>query len=311
MITANEIFHRARQKILLTGSKLFGRKRFTSTVFLAGSGRSGTTWIGNIINHNNDYRVCFEPFHPEKVPEFSSFKNRQYLRGSASANDFLDPLNLLLQGKINNKWINSRNKNPFAGKLLIKDIRANLLLHWIKTHHPYIRIILLLRHPCAVALSRIKLKWGGSVSQFLNQPELVQDYLQPFYEIMKEAEGDLEKCVIAWCIENFVPLRQFAPGEILVCYYENFVLDPEAEVGKMMDFIRDPFPADLETILSLSSDTNWNRSEHSERQELSFNRWKNEISPGDYKKVKHILEKFGMDQFYDDDGHPLSPELKG
>lgn len=311
MIQVKKTFHNIRHEFLIAGVKLFRRKKFKKTVFLAGSGRSGTTWIGNIINHKNDYRICFEPFHPGKVTEFGLFNSRQYFRDEVSDPAFLNPLNLLIQGKLSNKWINSRNRNFYASKLLVKDIRANLLLHWVKSHHPDLKVILVLRHPCAVALSRIKLKWGGSVSQFLSQPELLQDYLQPFLEIMRAADSDLEKCVTAWCIENYVPLRQFNPGEILVCYYENFVIDPEPEVRKMLNFIGDPFPADLESILSRSSDTNWNRSEHSDLQEFSFNRWKSEITPADYAKVKNILQKFGMDLFYDDDGLPLSPELKG
>jgi hypothetical protein len=219
-------------------------------------------------------------------------------------------LNRLLQGRINNKWINSRNKNLFARKLLIKDIRANLLLHWIKSHHPEIKVILLLRHPCAVALSRIKLGWGGSVDHFLNQPELLEDHLNPFIQTIRDAEGDMEKCVTAWCIENYIPLRQFKPGELLLCYYENFVLKPEEEVRKLMDFIGESFPENLDSILSKSSDTNWNKSVHSSPEEMYISRWKDEITPEEYDKVKRILATFGMDQFYDDDGYPLSPELK-
>lgn len=310
MISTKKIVQKFKYEFQRAGIKLLGRKKFSKTVFLAGSARSGTTWIGNIINHDNSYRVYFEPFHPEKVPEFSSFKNRQYFRDETRNPEFLEPLDLLLKGKIGNKWLNSRNKNFFAGKLLVKDIRANLLLHWIKKHHPHVKIILLLRHPCAVALSRIKLKWGGSVSQFLNQPELLEDHLDPFLPMIRAAEGDLETCVTSWCVENYVPLRQFKPGEIMVCYYENFILDPEAEVRKMKDFIGEPFPGNLDDILSFSSDTNWNKSVHSGNEENMMNRWKEEISPEEYKKVKKILASFGMDQFYDDHGYPLTPELK-
>ena len=37
-----------------------------SSVFLAGSGRSGTTWLSEIINHRRGYRYVFEPFNPSQ-----------------------------------------------------------------------------------------------------------------------------------------------------------------------------------------------------------------------------------------------------
>ena len=36
----------------------------SNTVLIAGSGRSGTTWLSEILNYNNDYRSIFEPFYP-------------------------------------------------------------------------------------------------------------------------------------------------------------------------------------------------------------------------------------------------------
>ena len=41
-----------------------------SSVFLAGSGRSGTTWLSEIINHRRGYRYVFEPFNPREVGLF-------------------------------------------------------------------------------------------------------------------------------------------------------------------------------------------------------------------------------------------------
>lgn len=40
--------------------------RDENSVFLAGFGRSGTTWIFDIINYKNEYRYTFELFHPLK-----------------------------------------------------------------------------------------------------------------------------------------------------------------------------------------------------------------------------------------------------
>jgi hypothetical protein len=107
----------------------------------------------------------FEPFHAYKVDICKEFKYRQYLRPENKDKYFLETANLILTGKIKNKWINSQNKRIFSNKRLIKDIRANLMLKWIHTNFPSVPIILLFRHPCAIAYSRIK-KIGTSILNF-------------------------------------------------------------------------------------------------------------------------------------------------
>ena len=47
---------------------------YRRSVYLAGDGRSGTTWISEIINCDNRYRYMFEPFHPSFVPLASHFR---------------------------------------------------------------------------------------------------------------------------------------------------------------------------------------------------------------------------------------------
>jgi len=38
---------------------------FSSLVFVAGTGRSGTTWLAQLLNANDQFRLIVEPFHPE------------------------------------------------------------------------------------------------------------------------------------------------------------------------------------------------------------------------------------------------------
>ncbi|HZM95343.1 MAG TPA: hypothetical protein VFB92_18065 [Vicinamibacterales bacterium] len=43
------------------------------SIFLAGTGRGGGTWLSEIINQNNEYRLVFEPFHPKRAPWMKPF----------------------------------------------------------------------------------------------------------------------------------------------------------------------------------------------------------------------------------------------
>ena len=45
-----------------------------------GDGRSGTTWVADIINHDKRYREMFEPFHPNRVTDMDFILTHQYMR---------------------------------------------------------------------------------------------------------------------------------------------------------------------------------------------------------------------------------------
>jgi hypothetical protein len=159
---------------------------YRKTVFLAGTGRSGTTWLQEVINYNNAYRIMFEPFHSKRVGLIKEWNYRQYLRSDNLDDKFIKPASAILSGKIRHEWIDRSNRKHVAKKRLIKDIRAQLLLKWMKHNFPEIPIILMIRHPCAVANSKLKLKWDAHLNDFLMQDKLMIDFLNPF---KKEIEG--------------------------------------------------------------------------------------------------------------------------
>ena len=156
-----------------------GKGDHRSSVFLAGSGRSGTTWLSEIINHSRGYRYVFEPFNPRVVGPFRHFRTKQYLRPDDRREEYLEPARLALTGGLRDPWTDRFNRRIVARRRLIKDIRANLLLGWMRANFPGMPIIILLRHPCAVVASRLALGWRDNLSETMEQRELVEDFLLP------------------------------------------------------------------------------------------------------------------------------------
>ncbi|MHA1398173.1 MAG: hypothetical protein ACTSSG_14210 [Candidatus Heimdallarchaeaceae archaeon] len=143
-----------------------------NTIFLSANGRSGSTWISDIINYNNSFRYMFEPFYSKKVDLCSHFLSRQYLHPKIKKESYLKPAELILSGKVKHPWIDRFNKKFLCGKRLIKDIRTNLIVKWLKVHFPKIKLILLTRLPCAVANSRMRLGWGQIWIYFYSKKNL-------------------------------------------------------------------------------------------------------------------------------------------
>ena len=171
-------------------------------VLIAGDGRSGTTWLSNIINYKNDCRYIFEPFWSEKVPICHKFRLLQYLRPDNKDKYFIETAKKVLYGRLKYKWTDQFNKRLFGKRILVKDIRANLMLKWLYNKFPKLKIILLLRHPCAVANSKAKAGWDPPNLEklFLRQQDLVEDFLFPFVNELEKVQDDFEKRIFSWCI---------------------------------------------------------------------------------------------------------------
>ena len=110
--------------------KIFGGLHFSlnhdikNTVLLAGVGRSGTTWLSDIINYNNAYRDMFEPFYNDRVPMCKPLRNKLYLRRDEVNSKVEGISNKILSGKIRNSWCDSQNKRIFSTQRILKDIRV-------------------------------------------------------------------------------------------------------------------------------------------------------------------------------------------
>ena len=284
-------------------SRLFGTLHVDlgdhrNSVFLAGSGRSGTTWVAGIINHRNDYRLVFEPFHPGRVDLCDTFRRKQYLRPDDRREEYLGPAREILTGRIRHSWTDRFNTKFVARRRLIKDIRANLLLGWMRANFPGAPIILLLRHPCAVAASRLALGWRDNLSETMEQEELVEDFLLPVEDEIRAARDAFERHVFSWCIENYVPLRQFGQGEIHLAFYENFLSCPEDEIRRLFAFLREDFDGRVYRALRRPSPLS------RKGEDPSVEAWRRSVSGSQLERAVEILGLFGLDRIYGEGAMP-------
>lgn len=283
---------------------LFDFGDYRETVILAGTGRSGTTWVENIINARNDFRIMFEPFHNKYVDLVSNWNYRQYLRCNNREKTFLEPATAILSGHVRNQWIDKFNKKYFPRKRLIKDIRAQLILKWIKSNFPEIPIILLLRHPCAVANSKLKLGWDTHLTDFLGQDELMEDFLKPFKTELENCKDVFDKHIFMWCVENYVPLKQFNKGEILVVFYEDLCRKSQEKIKQIYSFIEEDFsPLVLKKFKEPSGLMRKDSAIYLKTDLVES--WKNDIGESQIERAVEILRIFGLHEIYNQNDLPL------
>lgn len=287
---------RAGERLL--GSLYVDLKRdYRRSVFLAGSGRSGTTWLSEIINYRNEYRYVFEPFYPDRVSLCGNFRRKQYLRPDDRREEYLEPARTILSGGLRNAWADRFNRKHVARRRLIKDIRANLLLGWMRANFPEMPQILLLRHPCAVTDSRLKLGWKDILDDTLEQEDLVEDFLQPFEAEIRNAKTLFERSVFLWCIENYVPLRQLELESIHISFYELLCMQPEAEMRRLFAFLGKDF--DGEVYRSMKRPSSLSRRESAVvLGERPVDSWTRTVSDAQRERAIEILSLFGLDRIY-------------
>lgn len=279
-------------------------KNIKNTVLLAGSGRSGTTWISNIINYDNEYRYIFEPFSNIYTKECFGFAYKQYLRENDDREYFLKTARKIFSGEISNDWVNKFNKRFFCKKRLVKDIRVNFLLKWIREHFSEILIIFVVRHPIAVASSRMKLGWATHMEKILAQEDLITDFFQDVFDKIQDCPSSFERQIFLWCIENYVPLVTLGKENVYMLSYESFCLEPERESQKMLCWIGKKYNNSIKAAIRKPSEVSSSHSAINTGENLVC-KWKKEVTRDECKKAIKILSLFGMEQYYSEEPYPL------
>lgn len=278
-----------------------------NSILVAGTARSGTTWLGSIIASQVPCRMMFEPFNSGKVEDFRQFYYFQYMRPTDVNSALQSYCQTIFTGNIRNGWIDREIDNLKPRYRLIKEIRVNLFLKWISLAFPEIPLLFIIRHPCAVALSRMQLDWAtdSDIEPFLAQPKLIDDFLADKLDIIKSAKTDEEKHAIIWCISNLVPLKQFGPKELNVIFYENLVLQPEIEIPRIFQVINLPYENTVFAQANKPSTTTI-RSSAIVTGDNKVTRWKRNLSAKQIDNILSIVEAFGLDYLYSGFGTPLT-----
>ncbi len=289
--------------------------RYKEVVWLIGDGRSGTTWVSNLINYQKNYREIFEPFHPKIFNDLNFSLPHLYIRPEEKNDVILKMSSDIFNGRFYDERVSRGNRRLLYGGLLVKDIFANLFSYWVSLRFSQIKIILLLRNPFAVALSKKKMSdafWVKDPMVLFRQQDLVEDHLFFFEDLIHticETEDFFLKQILIWSIINYVPLQQFREHNLHVVFYENMYRNPQKESSKLIQHIKSMPETEKVNIPSKLINTP-SRMSGKEGDLISgqspINNWKNELSVKQIDTGFHILKSFGFGELYCDGFVPES-----
>ena len=308
----------------------------TTPVIVAGSGRSGTTWVLDSLAEVNRRRTVFEPLHPIGVPAASRFAY-QYVKPDAHDPELRAFMDRVFSGEMRSLWANYRIRpdrfNPLRygpisiylhmqksmqllskyafrrdpSGLIVKFIRANLMLPWLARQYGY-PIILVVRHPCAVVASRLKLStadWSAekALGRYRDNKAVHELIGERFNVDLAQPMSDAAALSCVWCIENVLPLEWAAQENYKVVAYENLLMHPETEWRRVVDYLGLEKIPDTELLVAPSQQSAPDMSDRKFTPQ-HIERWRTQLSSGDIAAVAGMMERFGSDLYSVDSAMP-------
>jgi hypothetical protein len=300
------------QKLYRSAFQAFGSRLYVDrnpdlrrSIFVAGTARSGTTWLADIIASQVKCRILFEPFQSELVRDFRAYNYFQYMHPAQDDEYLYAFANRIMTGQIRNRWIDHENEQIFPKFRLIKEIRANLFLRWLHERFPTVPLLFIIRHPCAVVLSRLQLKWAtdSDIASFLRQPNLISDFLSDKLEFIKQAKYEEEKHAIIWSISNLVPITQFKGNNLKIVYYENLITQPDKELRAIFNYLNQPYKRSVIEQSKLPSLTT-KRTSAVVTGKNKISNWEKMLSNEQINRVLNVVDVFGLSHLYSNEVTP-------
>ena len=127
------------------------------SVWISSWQRSGSTWLAEVLASAPRTRLIYEPVN---VPDAIVTGEQAALQAVPQANALhASFVHNSLRGHIGNHWVDQLNHSHFPRRTVVKDVRGIELLSEVRALSPSTPIVVLLRHPFAVAASVVRLGW--------------------------------------------------------------------------------------------------------------------------------------------------------
>ncbi len=281
-----------------------------ASVFVAGAGRSGTTWLADFLSHVFGCRFVFEPFWQLhlSVNGEADFFHHLYLDPKDDSHD--ETIRKVVEGRYRKPCANYNHRIGVCRGRIVKDICANLFLHRIQAVAPRMPIIYIRRHPCSVVLSRKRVgdwtkNWGRHAHVFLKQPKLVEVLREKVAPYLDKDMSEVEDYALTACLENYFPSQLLGQSpKMRGVFYESLVLDFGPTVEGLVEFIR--AETGMPIVRGVNQVKNYFQLCHPETRKLLSSdarshlvSWEKELTADEIKTVTNLFDQFGLSYYRD------------
>jgi hypothetical protein len=292
-------------------------------VVLAGSGRSGTTWLGSILDTYSRADYFYEiDAYPELAfdsPDLlrSKYPFTQWLKYSPTWVQRLEHRLLLelQQRRMMSATVARalRIRNRYRYKTGKKDTNLFKVVQLFSfavglgelasRHRGRLKVVHLVRNPYAQLVSQRRMKTSAKAipeKPFNKAFEsmLTNPRLEKYRNLAKEYEDApwLEKCAVVWWVGNEVVMGEQMAGKTTVIF-ERLARNPLREVERLFEFLGWPLSSEthdhiLETTDAARAEPG-NHAIHKKADHV-LHQWRENLSYEDYQRAARVLEECGL-----------------
>lgn len=297
--------------------------RMEDTIVVAGSPRSGTTWMLELLHALPEYKALNEPLKRSQAFEKYGFEWRTYLDPESPGNQYEEYFEKILTGRIGVSGWHFEAKTRIAqlfeyverNHLIVKFCRLNRMLHWFASRYSVRGPVFVVRHPCAVVASMMNhgswseqehLNTLGATrcEQALHGGSLPESLRDPFEPILERISTRAEVLATMWCLDHYVPLLHQADRGYpwIMAPYERLVVKGREELQRIAEGIGVDMTREMVDRLDEPSSSVKDRLHRDARQQLS--KWHRRLDPRQIDDVLQIVDQVGLSKYYTDQTEP-------
>ncbi|MCS3628944.1 hypothetical protein GGP53_002823 [Salinibacter ruber] len=314
--------------------KSWGRRRVidltapencSGTIVVVGSGRSGTTWLAELLRTLDGYKYLHEPlnldFHSEARragfdwrtyigPDEHAPWAEDYLEGALTGHLY-EPQAWYLQSKT---YLGKFYEHYHSQNLVVKFCRAHRLIHWLRNRFDVQGVVFIVRHPCAVIASMNDHGgWNHVLNRESDPSELFRQSLsgdvpdtvcRDVRNRAGEITSPLKAEVVTWCVDHYVPFHVQTESDFqwVLTSYERLLTQGVEELERVVEGIgKQVTPSMRASFDSASRVASKDLTTDSVHKQLTKCRQK--LSRAQIDTILETVEAFDLD-FYTEEPFP-------
>ena len=298
----------------------------TKPILVTGSHRSGTTWVGKMLALHHSIAYLHEPFNKfysntgygirpdhwyqfinednedpffEKINRLLAFK---FLSFPPSGFGSIDDVKIYLKRNYEISFHKIHHRRP-----LVKDPLALFSTPWLERRFSFVPVVMI-RNPAAFYHSLQKRNWQFNFNELYCQKSLMEQYLSPFNEAVREYAGNqyplIDQTILLWKVVHHV-IKEYEDKyqDWLFVRHEDVAQDPLSWFEYLYDQLGIPFSDKIgKTIEKYSGKEKQetpgaNPVNQIRRDSRSIaQKWKSELEPSTieyiYEQTSHLLHHF-------------------
>lgn len=274
------------------------------TVVVLGSPRSGTTWLMNILCQLPGSAPIFEPLNRRQDRRLAAILADEFprLAPDASLPALAELLREVYAGRHLTRWSSAYATLPSllrADRFVVKLIRAMRAAGWLCAQFPKNRVVLVIRHPCAVvdSLRRSLGIWNDWSREQITR-EVARTLGPAAGAVLSRLASRDELLAAWWCAEQLAALRETPRRQVLAVSYEELVRRPEELLPRVFAHLGETLPPEALAEARRASETA-NPEAAIRRGTDPLESWRRRLSHHEIAAILGVTQALGI-RFYDD-----------